>query len=291
MVDEVNTEGLSGDSGSGVTDTSNIQQHSTIESVIADSQQENSNLRQALTESEIKVKSLERDVEKFKAEAERESNKRKVAIEEKKDMLGKVKYYQDMHEGVDDETAMDLLKRARDGDADDWEVEKRRIWESAEQEFMANKYEPILDELQETKEKLNSFKSKLHDSVIKTEISTNLMKFGVETSLAHLAVNIFESRMKIDENGNRVYLNKEGLPTSAFDWKTECSMLKREMPALFRKSMGSTSNPSIDTDPLGEVNINPWKKGTIRRDLQIKLLSEDRARANKYRVEAGLAPV
>jgi len=262
-----------------------------VQDVIADSQAEITSLKKEIEDLKVQLRSAERESEKFKSEADRENKKGKIAIDEKKDMLEKVKHYQDMHEGIEDEVAREVLKRARDGDGADFETEKQRIMESAINDFKENHYNALLDENQELKDKNNVFKEKLHNSVVIGAITKNALKFGVKPSLAPYVVSDFNDRMKVDEKGELVFLNKDGYPTNSFDWKSAFLMLKQDKPDLFHKSTGSKSNSSVDSDPLGDVNVNPWKKETRNRGLQVKILQEDKERANKLRKEAGLVPV
>lgn len=256
-----------------------------------DNQSEINSLKKELSDRDVKLKSAEREAEKYKSEAERENKKGKAILEEKKEMLAKVKFYQDMHEGVDDAVARELLKRARDGEGADFESEKQRIMESAVNDFKENHYDALLDENQDLKDRVSVLKDKLHKSVVVGNITKNALKFGVDPSLASYVVLEFEDRMKIDEKGDMVYLNKDGYPTQSFDWKSAFLMLKQDKPALFRKSTGSNTNPSLEVDGVQDININPWKRETRNASLQAKILRTDRERANKLRVEAGLKPV
>lgn len=262
-----------------------------IQSVIAESQLEVTSLKKELEEMTVKLRSSEREVEKYKSEAERENKKGKTILDEKKEMLEKVKFYQEMHEGVDAEIARELLKREREGEGSNFESEKQHIMESAVNEFRETQYLPLLDDIEDLKAKVNTMKEKLHDSVVVGNITKNALKYGVEPSLASYVVKDFESRMKIDEKGDMVYLNKDGHRTNSFDWKAAFLMLKQDNPALFRKSTGSTTNPNLNVDSLKDINVNPWKKETRNASMQAKLLSTDRERANKLRVEVGLKPV
>lgn len=248
-------------------------------------------LKRELSDRDVKLKSAQREAEKYKSDAERENNKGKAILAEKKAMLERVKYFEDMHAGVEDDVARELLKRAREGEGADFESEKQRIMDSAVNDFKENHYNALLDETQDLKDRVVVLKDKLHKSVVVGNITKNALKFGVDPSLASYVVLEFEDRMKIDEKGDMVYLNKEGYPTQSFDWRSAFLMLKQDKPALFRKSTGSNTNPSLEVDGSQDININPWKKETRNASLQAKILRNDRERANKLRAEAGLKPV
>lgn len=279
MVDEVV---LDSDGNPVVSDTTNID----FDRIIAENQDETNALKKENDELRNTNNSLKREIEKHKNDAEREHKKGKTALDEKKAMLEKVKHYQSMFEGLDEETAKEVLQRARDGEGNDFEEQKAQFMESAVSEFKEVHYNPLLDEVQELKDKNELFKQKLHESVIKSEIVNNLVKFGVDPSLASYAASDFEGRMKINEKGERVYLNKDGHPTNSFDWKSHVLVLKNEKPALFRKSNGSNANTSVDVSSI-EIG-NPWLKGTpsYSRTQQLKIMGEDPAKAERLKREA-----
>lgn len=262
-----------------------------IPSLLADAQKEINALKKELDSTKIELTSAKREAEKFRSESERENKKGKAILDEKKGMLEKVKFYQDMHDGVEDDVARELLNRAREGGGADFESEKQRIMESAVNDFKENHYDALLDETQDLKELVSTLKDKLHKSVVVSTITKNALKYGVKPTLAQYVVSEFDSRMKIDEKGDMVYLNKEGYPTQSYDWKAAFLMLKQDKPDLFNQSKGSSTNPSLDVESLNDVNVNPWKKETRNPSMQARLIVSDRERANKLRAEAGLKPV
>ena len=264
----------------------NVNFDQNYQTLLTEVQAENTALKKEIEELKVKSVSLNREAEKHKNDADRENKKGKTILEEKKALLDKVKHYQSMFDGIDEEVAKEVLKRARDGEGNDFEEEKSRIMESAVAEFKEVYYNPLLDELQEAKDGKDLLKVKLHDAVVKTEIVNNLIKYGVDPSLAPYAAAEFEGRMKINEKGERVYLNKDGHPTSSFDWKSSALMLKQEKPALFRASKGSAANPSVDALSFNDVG-NPWLRGpSFSRTQQAKMMTSDPEKASRLKAEA-----
>lgn len=256
-----------------------------IENVIAGGQAEISSLKKEIEDLKIKLRTAEREGEKYQEEAKRESKKTGAIIEEKRVILDKLKNLQSMHDGVDEETAREVLKRAREGEGSDFETEKARLVDSAINEFKEMNYNPILDELQEAKDTVAKFKKKLHNAVVKSEIINNAIKYGVNPELAEYVVPEFESRLTINEDGDRVYLNSEGYQSPTFDWKGNLLVLKSEKPSLFLRSTGSGAKSAASADILRE-DINPWVNTTRSRTAQMKIMSADPAKAAKLKDEA-----
>jgi len=256
-----------------------------IENVIAGGQAEISSLKKEIEDLKIKLRTAEREGEKYQEEAKREAKKTGAIIEEKRVVLEKLKALQSMHEGVDEETAREVLKRAREGEGSDFETEKARLVDSAINEFKEMNYNPILDELQEAKDTVAKFKKKLHNAVVKSEIINNAIKYGVNPELAEYVVPEFENRLTINEEGDRVYLNSEGYQSPTFDWKGNLLVLKSEKPSLFLRSTGSGAKSSSSVDILRE-DLNPWVASTRDRTAQMRITTADPAKAAKLKDEA-----
>lgn len=256
-----------------------------IEDVIAGGQAEISALRKEVQDSKRKLASAERSKLKAQDEAKRENQKSKKVLEEKRQILEKYKNLQSMFDGIDMETAKEVLRRAKEGEASDFESEAAKLIDSALSEFRETHHNPLVEELEDEKKTNEILRGKLHDAVIKSTIVTKAVNKGVDPSLAELVIPYFEKKMKIDEKGELKYLSKEGFEVENFDWDNSFKLLRNQKQRLFLPTKGSNANSSTNASSKSK-DINPWLKATMDRTEQLRVMSEDPERAAKLKEEA-----
>lgn len=291
--DELNNENQEGSildtsdlpSGDTIEIISDIDTDLRIQDVITGGQAEIAALKKEVKDLETKLRSAERAETKAKDESKRESQKSKKILDEKRNLLEKLKSFEAMFDGIDMDTAKEVLRRAKEGEVSSFESEAAIMIESALLEFKETHHNPLVDELEEERKTNEILRTKLHNAVVKSAIVNQAITKGVNPELADFVVPYFERKMRINERGDMKFITREGYETDSFDWDGSFLLLKNEKPSLFLSSKGSRANAATDIKSVSR-DVNPWMKGSIDRVLQMRILSQDSERAEKLKAEA-----
>lgn len=232
-----------------------------------------------------KIEGLQREVEFYKNEVERITHIRDSVIEEKRDLQEKYKAIKDSFEGMNPDQIKSLIETAK-RDGKDKDEELRTILSAREKTLREDIVVPLEKENSDLRKLNENLRAKLSSKIIETEITQEAMKFGARPNALRIISQDFSDRIEVDENGDKYYLDKQGIRTETLNYESEFIKHRTENPFLYDPNSGASARPNSGYEKDTETK-NPWSKEYFSRSEQFRIIRENPKLAEKLKSSAG----
>ena len=231
-----------------------------------------------------KIETLNKEVEFYKSEVGRVTHIRDSILDEKRDEQNKYKALKEQLGDLSPEEIKNAIALAQKSEKDR-NSELATIISAREKTIREDLVLPLEKDNAELRKANDGLREKLSKNIVENEISQEALKFGAKRIAIRIISSDFSGRVAVDENGDKYYVDRDGIRADSINYESEFIRHRAENPFLYEENAGSTSRSNSGFESGEKVN-NPWSKESFNVTKQWEIKEKNPDLAKRLQAEA-----